>query len=479
MLKVRNNNSLRGFTLAEVLITLGIIGVVAAITIPLLIQNSNSKKFITQFKKSLSTLNQAAINAQAQYDMDYSLLGTLNQDSACATDALSKGQDTLCGLLNNTLSGHTYQGKYGVVKGADSSTPYQADVSSFAITDFLIFSFADGAFVAFNPNAVNCSLASGSVISTEMVTSGNLANCLGFIDVNGSQFPNKEIKCSEGDTELSVNSTCKVTNRSMGDIFPIVFHDGIVEPITNAALSAFLNGYGKGNGNKSDDSANNSGNSSNKNVKIGDDGREYEYDPELDKYVIKDENGNVVGEIREDGKAYLKGVDGQWYEATKTINGKTYLFTNFEYRGYAHYYPRYAIINPDGTIETSEGRTLVKGLDNEWHDTTLTVNGKTYPFTNYEYKGYGHYNPRYAISNPDGTIETSEGRTLIKGRDNEWHDTTVTANGKTYPFVNYAYKLNGGNSYLRYAISNPDGTIETPEGNTYALGQDNEWHKIN
>ena len=70
MLKVRNNNSLRGFTLAEVLITLGIIGVVAVITIPLLIQNSNSKKFITQFKKSLSTLNQAAINAQAQYDMD-------------------------------------------------------------------------------------------------------------------------------------------------------------------------------------------------------------------------------------------------------------------------------------------------------------------------------------------------------------------------------------------------------------------------
>jgi prepilin-type N-terminal cleavage/methylation domain-containing protein len=245
MLKDRNNNGLRGFTLAEVLITLGIIGVVAAITIPLLIQNSNSKKFITQFKKSLSTLNQAAINAQAQYDMDYSLLGTLNQDSACATDALSKGQDTLCGLLNNTLSGHTYQGKYGVVKGADSSTPYQADVSSFAITDFLIFSFADGAFVAFNPNAVNCSLASGSVISTEMVTSGNLANCLGFIDVNGSQFPNKEIKCSEGDTELSVNSTCKVTNRSMGDIFPIVFHDGVVEPITNASLSVINGGDGK------------------------------------------------------------------------------------------------------------------------------------------------------------------------------------------------------------------------------------------
>ena len=47
-----------GFTLAEVLITLGIIGVVAAMTIPTLIANTNSAKFRSQFKKTLSTLNQ-------------------------------------------------------------------------------------------------------------------------------------------------------------------------------------------------------------------------------------------------------------------------------------------------------------------------------------------------------------------------------------------------------------------------------------
>ena len=47
-----------GFTLAEVLITLGIIGVVAAMTIPTLISNTNGAKFRSQFKKTLSTLNQ-------------------------------------------------------------------------------------------------------------------------------------------------------------------------------------------------------------------------------------------------------------------------------------------------------------------------------------------------------------------------------------------------------------------------------------
>ncbi|DAA93072.1 TPA: hypothetical protein CPT93_05680, partial [Candidatus Gastranaerophilales bacterium HUM_7] len=60
-----------GFTLAEVLITLGIIGVVAAMTIPTLISNTNGAKFRSQFKKTLSTLNQAGLMSQAQYDFDY------------------------------------------------------------------------------------------------------------------------------------------------------------------------------------------------------------------------------------------------------------------------------------------------------------------------------------------------------------------------------------------------------------------------
>lgn len=49
----------RGFTLAEVLITLGIIGVVAAITIPTVLQNSQDKQTISALKKAYSTLTQA------------------------------------------------------------------------------------------------------------------------------------------------------------------------------------------------------------------------------------------------------------------------------------------------------------------------------------------------------------------------------------------------------------------------------------
>ena len=48
-----------GFTLAEVLITLVIIGVIAAMTVPTLMQNTNAQEYRTAFKKSISALNQA------------------------------------------------------------------------------------------------------------------------------------------------------------------------------------------------------------------------------------------------------------------------------------------------------------------------------------------------------------------------------------------------------------------------------------
>ena len=52
-------NYVNGFTLAEVLITLSIIGVVAALTIPSVINNVYKKQLEIGFKKSYSTISQA------------------------------------------------------------------------------------------------------------------------------------------------------------------------------------------------------------------------------------------------------------------------------------------------------------------------------------------------------------------------------------------------------------------------------------
>lgn len=57
----------KGFTLAEVLITLAIIGVVAAMTLPALIAKHNKKVAAVRLKKFYSTYSQALIQAQNEY----------------------------------------------------------------------------------------------------------------------------------------------------------------------------------------------------------------------------------------------------------------------------------------------------------------------------------------------------------------------------------------------------------------------------
>ena len=58
---------LKGFTLAEVLITLGIIGIVASLTLPTLITNHKKSIVETRLAKFYSTMNQAINLAEAEY----------------------------------------------------------------------------------------------------------------------------------------------------------------------------------------------------------------------------------------------------------------------------------------------------------------------------------------------------------------------------------------------------------------------------
>ena len=60
----------RGFTLAEVLITLGIIGVVAALTAPSLVMNSRNESNAAKLAVTMSNLENAFTNAIIQEDVD-------------------------------------------------------------------------------------------------------------------------------------------------------------------------------------------------------------------------------------------------------------------------------------------------------------------------------------------------------------------------------------------------------------------------
>ena len=234
-----------GFTLAEVLITLGIIGVVAAMTIPNLIANTNGAKFRSQFKKTVSTLNQAGLMAQAQYDFDYA--GT---SAACnGTTATAAGEHpevvmTFCSILNGTLTGQTYVGAASnLTRNANgSSVPYSwvRAITTGAPADYYAYTLADGSIVGFDTAAQACELPIGTQLNSTVLTTGALKDCKGFIDVNGVTLPNKEVACGTGASftaTANVDQPCTVKNDAnhMTDVFPIVFHDATVEPATDAA----------------------------------------------------------------------------------------------------------------------------------------------------------------------------------------------------------------------------------------------------
>ena len=85
MFKKTIGNGVKGaFTLAEVLITLGIIGVVAAMTMPTLINSTQGAQYKTAYKKALSVMSQAVVMniALDDYDLSQTVAGTTNGSNA-------------------------------------------------------------------------------------------------------------------------------------------------------------------------------------------------------------------------------------------------------------------------------------------------------------------------------------------------------------------------------------------------------------
>lgn len=230
----------KAFTLAEVLITLGIIGVVAALTIPVLIANTRSLQYRSRFKKTISTLDQAAKMNYAQHGFDYAGL-----TKKCGTNANSETPETtqtICAIFNGNLTGATYFDKISqipMVQNGNSSnytaySPYISGVSDLSTSHAYILS--DGTIVAFYDSLGTkpCELPIGTELQNYYYqTTGG--GCFGFIDVNGTTLPNREVTCSVGSNSLT-EKTCVVKNdaQHMTDIFPIRFHDQMVEPATAA-----------------------------------------------------------------------------------------------------------------------------------------------------------------------------------------------------------------------------------------------------
>ncbi len=231
------------FTLAEVLITIGIVGVIAALVIPNLIGAQDMAVSKTKFKKTLATLNEAGKLAKAQYGYNYS---DLNNGCGAAYPPNLDNPETstsYCGIFNGTIKNFTWKGWTTNIK-TENGKIYRIEKSS--NTEFLnsryVYILQDGTIFATGSSpSQNCHLELGETLDEEWIS--NHMECIGFIDTNGINPPNKEVSCSDGNpTALAPEKNCSVKKdtKYITDIYPIVFHDSTVEPATNAA-KAILN----------------------------------------------------------------------------------------------------------------------------------------------------------------------------------------------------------------------------------------------
>ena len=91
------------FTLAEVLITLGIIGIVASMTLPSLIQSYKERVTVTKVQKAYSILNQAFKRISEEYGEPQDWPGVEKQIGSCGECSIAH-----LNLYSNFISGEKY-----------------------------------------------------------------------------------------------------------------------------------------------------------------------------------------------------------------------------------------------------------------------------------------------------------------------------------------------------------------------------------
>ena len=166
-----NNQRKIAFTLAEVLITLGIIGIVAAMTMPSLIQNYQKKQTVSQLQKAYSTFSQALVQSQQEN-------GQSSEWSV--TVAGSSYEDNLAYF-------NTYWKPYlKVIKVCKTMKECGYNITGFAsLTDRHNYTY----YGLFN-NVPGFIYGDGTYASIRPYGFNNVALQLLVIDINGSKMPN-------------------------------------------------------------------------------------------------------------------------------------------------------------------------------------------------------------------------------------------------------------------------------------------------
>ncbi len=171
-----------GFTLAEVLITLGVIGIVAAFTMPSLISKYQMRVFETAFKKQYSVLNNTLDFIQLQEGLHDCYLTKItcptesDPNNQCYSSANSDCQVIKQGMINHLkLRPITNDFEYPELDDvlAEGGITVNKSVHYDYYKSFSAFTLADGAVVMFREGGTS------------------YYPVMFVVDINGKKGPNK------------------------------------------------------------------------------------------------------------------------------------------------------------------------------------------------------------------------------------------------------------------------------------------------
>ena len=192
---------LNAFTLAEVLITLGVIGVIAAITMPSVVKKYQKISTVTKLKKVYTTLNQAiklseAENGEYEYWEQISDIGEDAYFNKYWKPYLKSAK--ICNTYQ--ACGYKSNSPWVNLQGTNAQTPGVTYVGRLSLI------LTDGAFVSIQ------TLSGGKIISTIYVdiNAGNLPNKLGRDAFYFTRTNKGQVVASEGNncTPSGVGTSC-------------------------------------------------------------------------------------------------------------------------------------------------------------------------------------------------------------------------------------------------------------------------------
>ena len=227
-----------GFTLAEVLITLAIIGVVATLTLPALMTNTAEQQAKTALKKGINTLTEAAQMNQSIAGFDYASLTSSSTDN---TEAQS-----LFGLLATRASLDYQKNGTGRLESHQGNSTNEANA-----TNFVVF-FRDGSALMYPSSLVSTDAATkpgdGSKAGTTMMNDNLVYGITAIYDTNGAKGPNVVSNCNSAAlgvktdvNDADVTEACTKSRRVIKDQFGVRLRGGYAVPNGAAARWAFEN----------------------------------------------------------------------------------------------------------------------------------------------------------------------------------------------------------------------------------------------